>query len=211
MYYSNKNDAIFKFKRYEDASLTYTGIDRHEDDEVGGWDTVIRREEYEKLFYNQQATMEINQILKYYDQVTNAKNTRVEASHESIVRITAPHYKKNWYEDKLSYHLTSRLYKGFSRYLMGFETCTRILFLIVVIASMVYGILTQTWLILGTGILFWLLRFIMQMIVFRKTSLAMGERMFYSTLLLFDWMQPFWNFRFKLSQRLSRKDDFMRR
>lgn len=24
---------------------------------IGGWDTVIRREEYEKLFYNQQATM----------------------------------------------------------------------------------------------------------------------------------------------------------
>ena len=32
------NDAIFKFKRYEDASLTYTGIDKHSDDEVGGWD-----------------------------------------------------------------------------------------------------------------------------------------------------------------------------
>lgn len=32
------NDAIFKFKRYEDASLTYTGINRHSDDEVGGWD-----------------------------------------------------------------------------------------------------------------------------------------------------------------------------
>ena len=26
-------------------------------DVIGGWDTVIRREEYEKLFYNQQATM----------------------------------------------------------------------------------------------------------------------------------------------------------
>ncbi len=55
------NDAIFKFKRYEDASLSYTGIDKHEDDEVGGWDTVIRREEYEKLFYNQQSTMETTQ------------------------------------------------------------------------------------------------------------------------------------------------------
>jgi len=53
------NDAIFKFKRYEDASLTYTGINRHMDDEVGGWDTVLRREEYEKLFYNQQATMAV--------------------------------------------------------------------------------------------------------------------------------------------------------
>ena len=52
------NDAIFKFKRYEDSSLSYTGIQKHVSDEVGGWDTTIRREEYEKLFYNQQATME---------------------------------------------------------------------------------------------------------------------------------------------------------
>lgn len=52
------NDAIFKFKRYEDSSLSYTGIEKHISDEVGGWDTTIRREEYEKLFYNQQATMD---------------------------------------------------------------------------------------------------------------------------------------------------------
>ena len=52
------NDAIFKFKRYEDASLSYTGIDKHAGKDVGGWDTVIKREEYQQLFYNQQATME---------------------------------------------------------------------------------------------------------------------------------------------------------
>ena len=51
------NDAIFKFKRYEDASLTYTGIDKHANDEVGGWDTTIRKSQYEKLFYNQQSSM----------------------------------------------------------------------------------------------------------------------------------------------------------
>jgi len=51
------NDAIFKFKRYEDASLVYTGIDRHAGEDVGGWDTVIKRSEYEMLFYNQQSTM----------------------------------------------------------------------------------------------------------------------------------------------------------
>ena len=51
------NDAIFKFKRYEDASLVYTGIDKHKGEEVGGWDTSLRREEYEKLFFNQQASM----------------------------------------------------------------------------------------------------------------------------------------------------------
>ena len=52
------NDAIFKFKRYEDSSLSYTGINKHEDKDIGGWDTVIKREEYDRLFYNQQATME---------------------------------------------------------------------------------------------------------------------------------------------------------
>jgi len=51
------NDAIYKFKRYEDSSLSYTGIDKHEGEDIGGWDTVIKRSEYEKLFYNQQATM----------------------------------------------------------------------------------------------------------------------------------------------------------
>ena len=51
------NDAIFKFKRYEDSSLSYTGIEKSVSNEVGGWDTVILREEYEKFFFNQQATM----------------------------------------------------------------------------------------------------------------------------------------------------------
>ncbi|MDE6411963.1 MAG: GIY-YIG nuclease family protein [Clostridia bacterium] len=36
------NDAVFKFKRYEDSSLSYTGINRHSTDTVvGGFDTVI--------------------------------------------------------------------------------------------------------------------------------------------------------------------------
>lgn len=51
------NPAVYNFKRYEDASLSYTGVDRHEGEDVGGWDTVIKRKEYETLFYNQQATM----------------------------------------------------------------------------------------------------------------------------------------------------------
>ncbi len=46
------NDAIFKFKRYEDSSLSYTGIDKHAGEDIGGWDTVIKRSEYEALFYN---------------------------------------------------------------------------------------------------------------------------------------------------------------
>ena len=166
---------------------------------------------YEQKGFTSHLNLQRGEDDLFINQVANGKNTRVEASPESIVRITAPHYQKDWYEDKLNYHLTSRLYKGFSRYLMGFETCTRLLFLLIVIVCIVYGILTQSWIVLGTAIMLWLLRYLMQVMVFRKTSIALGERKFYSTLLMFDWMQPLWNFRLKLSQRFSRKDEFMRR
>ena len=166
---------------------------------------------YEQKGFTSHLNLQRGEDDLFINQVANGKNTRVEASPESIVRITAPHYQKDWHEDKLNYHLTSRLYKGFSRYLMGFETCTRLLFLLMVIVCIVYGILTQSWIVLGTAIMLWLLRYLMQVMVFRKTSIALGERKFYSTLLMFDWMQPLWNFRLKLSQRFSRKDEFMRR
>lgn len=37
------NDAVFKFKRYEDSSLEYTGINKHSEDAyIGGYDTVTQ-------------------------------------------------------------------------------------------------------------------------------------------------------------------------
>lgn len=50
------NDAIYKFKRYEDASLSYTGIDKHEGEDVGLWDTVVSN--YDYMFTLQQASLE---------------------------------------------------------------------------------------------------------------------------------------------------------
>ena len=34
-------DIVYKFKRYEDDSLEYTGISTHDGRMIGGWDTVI--------------------------------------------------------------------------------------------------------------------------------------------------------------------------
>ena len=46
------NDAVYKFKRYEDASLSYTGINRHEGEDIGLYDTVITRTDALKVFEN---------------------------------------------------------------------------------------------------------------------------------------------------------------
>lgn len=48
------NDAVYKFKRYEDASLEYIGISKHDfDKEVGLYDTVLSRKDYEESFVNE--------------------------------------------------------------------------------------------------------------------------------------------------------------
>jgi hypothetical protein len=46
------NDAVYKFKRYEDSSLSYIGINKHEGEDIGLYDTVITREDAEKVFEN---------------------------------------------------------------------------------------------------------------------------------------------------------------
>ena len=43
------NDAVYKFKCYEDASLSYTGINKHEGEKVGLFSTVLSQEDYINL------------------------------------------------------------------------------------------------------------------------------------------------------------------
>ncbi|MFQ5641072.1 MAG: GIY-YIG nuclease family protein [bacterium] len=46
------NDAVYKFKRYEDSSLAYMGVSKHSGEEVGLFDTVLSLEDDEAAFEN---------------------------------------------------------------------------------------------------------------------------------------------------------------
>ena len=53
------NDAVYNFKRYEDASLEYAGIRMHAiNEDVGLFSTVISREDYEQMAKQQGRSME---------------------------------------------------------------------------------------------------------------------------------------------------------
>ena len=52
------NDAVYKFKRYEDSSLVYTGLEsKHTGENIGLFDTVLSPEEYATLYSSQQSSM----------------------------------------------------------------------------------------------------------------------------------------------------------
>jgi hypothetical protein len=46
------NDAVYKFKRYEDPSLVYIGINKHEGQGIGLYDTVLSAADYSAVFEN---------------------------------------------------------------------------------------------------------------------------------------------------------------
>lgn len=77
------NQGIFGFRKYENSSLSYTGIDMHEGEDIGGWDTVLRREEYELLYAKQQASMEMPNFVEI---ITPSEQKPYES--ETPVRVT---------------------------------------------------------------------------------------------------------------------------
>ena len=46
------NDAVYKFKRYEDSSLVYIGVNKHEGEDIGLYDTVLSSKDYQSAFEN---------------------------------------------------------------------------------------------------------------------------------------------------------------
>ena len=69
------NDAVYKFKRYEDSSLEYTGINTHTETIIGGWDTVmdtaaLKEEPVEE-------TSETNKVEDKISEVTTAEDVEV--------------------------------------------------------------------------------------------------------------------------------------
>ena len=73
------NQGIFGFRKYENSSLNYTGIDKHEGEAVGGWDTVLRREEYEELYSKQQAT-----VTDWTDAITPAVHIDIDKKAKDV-------------------------------------------------------------------------------------------------------------------------------
>ena len=43
---SKMNEAVWHFKRYEDSSLSYTGINKNDKKDVGLYSTVITHDDY---------------------------------------------------------------------------------------------------------------------------------------------------------------------
>ena len=108
---------------------------------------------------------------------------------------------------------TARYYQGIQRYLLGFETFSRLLFYVSCIAGIASGVLNSHWLVAGIALLIWLLRFIMQIVVINQTAKRNGRKPEILFLITGIDLPPTYisQLNFKICRFFRGKGDFMRR
>lgn len=148
----------------------------------------------------------------FVNQLSTSINTRVETDVQAVMRMQPVSHAKEWREEKIGYASTARLYRGAQRYLLGFETTSRILFHAAWILLLVIGIMQFHWLLVGGALFLFLSRWGVQIAVFNLAAKDLGEeRRYYWTLPVFDFLQPLQSLRWKLYCLFRKKEEFLRR
>lgn len=87
------NSAVYNFKRYEDSSLEYTGINRHVAEEnIGLFSTVISKDEYREMATAQNASMQENPFKKTVIVEQPVKKTLTH-KNDDVVPDSSKHVK----------------------------------------------------------------------------------------------------------------------
>ena len=132
-----------------------------------------------------------------------------EVSAKATVRCTSAS-TYTWTTDKLSRLFTRSKLHGLAPHLLSFDTLSRLLYDITIIASIVYSIIQHQWMTLGICIALWVVRFICQLIIFHKSAHDLGERRYNVSLPLFDLLYPLWEIYFHLRLLCSSKRAHLR-
>ena len=81
------NDAVYKFKRYEDASLSYTGIDKHAGESVGLYSTVITKEDYDAMAGLLSDSMAFDESTSIPEQFKQAVKNKPKERKEKVNKV----------------------------------------------------------------------------------------------------------------------------
>lgn len=200
-------DSLFTSLRYLGFALAgkpYMGIGRN---------LAYRKELFfQQKGYSTHLNLQRGEDDLFVNQIITEDNVRVETDKNSVIRMRPIERYKDWKEEKVSYLGTSSYFRGAQRYLLGLETCSRLLFYAAFIAAIVFGVLNAHWLVAGIALLAMLIRYTVQAVVINKTATDMGDnRRYYFTLPVFDLLQPLQSLALRMYRLYRGKGDFMRR
>lgn len=143
----------------------------------------------------------------FINEIANKRNTRVELSPESIIRMSAYERFKRWKEMKVSRAATMKHYKGGALAFYRLGAFTRFLFTLSVIGCIVAGIYGNPVLI-GGGAVLYLVRFLIEAIVLHQSARMLQQEPQTGWLPLLDVILPVFNLYVRVYRIFRGKNDY---
>ncbi|NDV68379.1 glycosyltransferase [Dysgonomonas sp. 25] len=139
----------------------------------------------------------------FINTIANASNTAVCLNTDGFMEKTLNSFA-HWRKIKKSYSMAKACFKSGLVDWFSFEAFSRYLFYGLFIALGAYASLQQDWGVLIVTGLFFLIRYIVQLVVLNKSSRYFLTGTFRLSLLILDWFQPLYTLRFRSRSRRVR-------
>ena len=130
---------------------------------------------YRNHGFSQQLNLKRGEDDLFINQAATSSNTRVELSAAAATHIV-PHNLHEHMTVRHDYHASSRYFKGSQRHVWAFETGVQLLYTIGTLACILIGLLTGRWMVSAALGLLWMVKMLIQCILFCRTAHALGER-----------------------------------
>lgn len=147
----------------------------------------------------------------FINQHATKHNTRVATHPDSFICISHPSYRRNWRSEKSNYAITSSFFKGTGRYWVGFETTTRLLFLLTTAAAIAHTIYFEQWILCGLFATSYLIRYLIQVAVLSRAAKQLNAPSFYFSLPLLEVLLPLESLKYKLKRIKNSKSLFLQK
>ena len=162
-----------------------------------------------RAFYNQ-LNLQRGEDYLFVNQYANAENTTVVVNPEAIIEVKPLERPKSWRELKRFHLLSTARLSGGSKYIVGLETTTRLLFYLLSIALFIFSLVNLAWIVSAVTLLLFLIRWVVQFIITNKVAKAMNEgRRYFFSLLFLDIIIPLKTLLIRLTLPRKRKGDIV--
>lgn len=142
----------------------------------------------------------------FINEIANTKNTRVEISPESQMSSHFTNLHQAWKEQKLQYAFTRKYLKTASKWIFTFESLSRLAFYAAIILLMIGG--AQNFILIVAALLVFIIHYILQMTLFRRTARQFSVPSFRFYLPIFELINPFINLYYRLLGLFSRSKNY---
>lgn len=146
----------------------------------------------------------------FVNEISNSRNTQVVVSAESLMTMPVPENKNVWKGERTSYEVTGHFYRGSARFFNAMESMMSVFFNISVLVALGVCYYNQEFIYAGIVCLLWIIRFLIAMTVFVRTSKVVGSSL-RSFFIFYNFMRPFYSISNKFRYWTRNKVDYMRR